>query len=105
MASLHKKDDLHTQSAHELSDCTARFRPGYWTFVSPGSESTWKYDKTRTDIVTNKFYGAFKFAKSLVTQLFPAQPSSNRVSLTQKREEGIHFNASTESVSMIFKLI
>ena len=49
---LHKNDDFYTQSAQELSDYAARFRPGYWRLVGQGSESTWKTPESRTDMWT-----------------------------------------------------
>ena len=41
----HKNDHVRIQKAQEIRDDTARFWPGYWIFVGPGSENTWSYDK------------------------------------------------------------
>ena len=38
------QDDFRIQQAHEVRDYAARFRPGYWIFLSPGPENTWSYD-------------------------------------------------------------
>ena len=40
----HIHDRLRIQQAQGVRDCAARFRPGYWIFVYPGSEKTWSYD-------------------------------------------------------------
>ena len=33
--------------AKDVATCTARFRPGYWCFLGPGSEKTWTTNEER----------------------------------------------------------
>ena len=106
----HNDDDLHIQSAQELCDHAARFRRGYWIFIGPGTESTWKYDKRQTD--TSNGNGDRKAAQILHTHEESGHPVVHgthrlRVGHPQsKRENRQHpFYSSAEAVSMICKLI
>ena len=70
---VEQKVDLAPRSVEEvtevLSDYAARFWPGYWIFVGPGSENSRKHDKKRTDTGTKKLCGFRSHMKNLVTQL------------------------------------
>ena len=99
----HKNDD---QNAQEPSDFAARFWPGCWIFVGRSLKNTGKHDikvNRCWDRRALRILGDFL----VILSLFCSQPNNpqTRYKHTEREKDSIHFNASTESRSTIYKLI
>ena len=95
----HHDDDLRIQHAQGVCDHAARFRPGYWMFVGPGSGKTWKYDKweaEKPDGIWDRkalkmVQGTLKKKKEKGKHPFQRVPGDRQHDLLADLSQSIHF--------------
>ena len=103
---VHKDDDLHSESSQELGDCATRFRPVYWIFVGPGSESTGEHDRKTNGFWDQRLLRILLHISTILSPSFSQRhhPQAGHPH-TKSRQDSIRLNASTESTSILCKLI